>query len=170
MVKRLMESIITVLCLLTAGVLFMAFSSVCYVPQGCVGTADIWSTIMSAVFLLTLTLVYLFLGRRHVIGAYAALTIVFVLFCATGVMVYLNLSAADTVLGYLYYMILAPFAPLVESLCNTFSVTGRVIGVQLFVAAGSYMLSMLAYLIAHNGANRKAVERNYEQMRSRSAS
>ena len=109
---------------------------------------------------------FLFLGKKHCLGAYAAMTLVLVHFLAAGLLGYLGYANAWKEFIYPFYITIAPFAPLIASLLDTFSVSDAGIYVMLLLPMAVYAFSLFAYLIAHSSANRKAVERHYETMRS----
>jgi len=165
LIKRFSECIAMFLYLLLAGVAFLLLSPVCYVPGGCVGTPDVLWVSLSVLYILLLPLLCMVFGRYHAIGAYAALTLFFVLFLFAAIGAYTGVGENNDLISYLFCFSLAPFAPLIKSLCDTFSAVRMEFYVQLFLPIAVYAFSMTAYLVGHNSANRRALEQYYEQMR-----
>jgi len=163
--KRLVEFIAMLLYLLLAGVIFMSFSSVRYAPQGTIGQPDALWTILSAVYIFTLPVLFWILGRKHCIGAYLVFVVVFLHFIAAGMLGYLGYAHSFKEFIYPFFVTIAPLAPLCESLIQTFALAETGIYVMLLVPMFVFCLSVLSYLVAHTLANRAAVSRNYESMR-----
>ena len=164
--RRFAECIGVLLGLLLAGLMFMLFSSVSYVPAGTVGAPNAGSVIGSILFCAALPLCFLLLGRSHAIGGYAALTLVFVHFLLIGALQRFGWTDADGIFSYLFYITAAPFAPLAESLIETFPIGGKIVYLRMLIPTAVYLFSMAAYLIAHADANRRAIEKHYKALRS----
>ncbi len=137
----------------------MLCSTARYTPEGIVGTSNFLWVALSLVFFAVLPLITRLLGKHHCLGAYCALTLSLLYFVLSGIGVYLG--AQNNFWQYPFYVLIAPFTPLIA----LFSSETLVSYLTLIVPLISMTASLITYIIAHNKSNQKAVDAYYDEIR-----
>lgn len=131
---------------LMAGLLFVCLDGVSYTAQGTKGSLHGISVIMSTIYTLLFLLVPVWLGYRKWTSCAAAYGVLFAAVGVMGLMGYLGYGFLLGSLTDVYFLLITPFAAIIETISLSWHLYDAADTVMLFIPLAAYALALISYI------------------------
>ena len=145
--KKLLQGGIVIAAVLAAGWLFGLLDGLRYSVQGTTGSLQLIGVVMSTVYLLGFLGVFTWFGYKKLTVCFVAGGVMFAVVGVMGAMGFLGYGFLLGRSAEIYFLLVNPFAPLIESIAVHGHIYYMADRVLLIVPLAAYFLSMVFYVL-----------------------
>ena len=145
--KKYAAGLISVSVVMLSGLLFIGFGGMVYTSMGTQGEITAANIAVSLLFCIVLLSVSIFCGYKRASGVLLGGMFTFAAFLAIGIMCYTGYSVLIGKFVVIYYIISAPFVPLIESITSSLHLYSQADMTMILIPALVFVSSFTAYFI-----------------------